>query len=507
MQKKIIVILVMTLLITTCTSMLADSLPKDGHIKDLSENWNLIGLPYKTSVPKDNLTIYYDGTDYNWTEAVDSSIIIGFIYNWNETGQNYEFTDVLNPGDGYWVYAYFECVLFNSDIPSEICDDEIDNDDDDLIDCEDPDCMLDEDNDGYYSIPCGDDCNDTNYDVNPGVVEICDEIDNDCDDLIDEDFTYFLDFDDDGYGNPLISIVDCNEQPEGYVVDNTDCNDTDPDVNPGHPEICDGKDNDCDDVIPSDESDVDGDNWMICEGDCDDNDPQMYPGAEEVCDGKDNDCDSETDEDVVDCDDDNCCTDDYCFDSNCINDPISGIPCDDGDPCTIEDVCVDGECIGTPIDCNDDNYCTEDICIEGECFNIPVPNGQPCDDDNECTVNDVCENGECIGTPIDCNDDNECTIDNCNPSTGECVYIPVPNGQPCDDGDPNTIDDECIDGECIGTPIKNINVYNEKGDGLNKGIEVTSFNLFDSYNPFYFSWNSNLNRLYYLMLFTGVLIY
>jgi len=296
------------------------------HIADFSTDWNLVGIPYDEPLAKDNLTIYYDGTDYNWTEAVDSSIIIGFIYNWNETGQNYEFTDVLNPGDGYWVYAYFECVLFNSDIPSEICDDEIDNDDDDLIDCEDPDCMLDEDNDGYYSIPCGDDCNDTNYDVNPGVVEICDEIDNDCDDLIDEDFTYFLDFDDDGYGNPLISIVDCNEQPEGYVVDNTDCNDTDPDVNPGHPEICDGKDNDCDDVIPSDESDVDGDNWMICEGDCDDNDPQMYPGAEEVCDGKDNDCDSETDEDVVDCDDDNCCTDDYCFDSNCINDPISGIP-------------------------------------------------------------------------------------------------------------------------------------------------------------------------------------
>jgi len=81
------------------------------HIADLSTDWNLVGLPYDEPVAKDNLTIYYDGTDYNWTEAVDSSIIIGFIYNWNETGQNYEFTDVLNPGEGYWVYAYYECIL------------------------------------------------------------------------------------------------------------------------------------------------------------------------------------------------------------------------------------------------------------------------------------------------------------------------------------------------------------------------------------------------------------
>jgi len=82
------------------------------HIADLTTDWNLVGLPYDEPVAKDNLTIYYSGTNYSWQDAVDSSIIIGFIYNWNETGQNYEFTDILNPGEGYWMYAYYNCTLF-----------------------------------------------------------------------------------------------------------------------------------------------------------------------------------------------------------------------------------------------------------------------------------------------------------------------------------------------------------------------------------------------------------
>ena len=35
-------------------------------------------------------------------------------------------------------------------------------------------------------------------------------------------------------------------QPLGYVLDNTDCDDTRSDVYPNAPEICDGLDNDCD---------------------------------------------------------------------------------------------------------------------------------------------------------------------------------------------------------------------------------------------------------------------
>jgi cysteine-rich repeat protein len=103
---------------------------------------------------------------------------------------------------------------------------------------------------------------------------------------------------------------------EGESCGNIDCNDADNQIYPGAFEICDGKDNDCDGVIPNNEIDDDSDGMTECEGDCNDADSTIYAGAEEFCDGKDNDCDSFTDEgfpdfdsdqikDCVDPDDDN----------------------------------------------------------------------------------------------------------------------------------------------------------------------------------------------------------
>ena len=37
--------------------------------------------------------------------------MIGFVYDWNESVQSYELCDVLVPGEGYWVFAYVECIL------------------------------------------------------------------------------------------------------------------------------------------------------------------------------------------------------------------------------------------------------------------------------------------------------------------------------------------------------------------------------------------------------------
>jgi len=48
-------------------------------------------------------------------------------------------------------------------------------------------------------------------------------------------------------------------------------------------------------------ADADGDGYWIAAGDCDDNDPNVNPGADEVCDGIDNDCDGDIDVDPVDC--------------------------------------------------------------------------------------------------------------------------------------------------------------------------------------------------------------
>lgn len=87
----------------------------------------------------------------------------------------------------------------------------------------------------------------------------------------------------------------CDRDGDGYdppYCGGLDCNDSDPEIFPGAPELCDGEDNDCDGVIPDDEADEDEDDWLVCEGDCDDTDPLTYPGAVEICgDGIDQDCD------------------------------------------------------------------------------------------------------------------------------------------------------------------------------------------------------------------------
>ena len=61
------------------------------------------------------------------------------------------------------------------------------------------------------------------------------------------ELTWFVDEDGDGYGNPAdtLLLIGCN-RPEGYVLDNTDCDDTDENIHPGAAETPnDGVDSDC----------------------------------------------------------------------------------------------------------------------------------------------------------------------------------------------------------------------------------------------------------------------
>lgn len=59
--------------------------------------------------------------------------------------------------------------------------------------------------------------------------------------------TYYEDFDNDGYGNGAVTTLSCSGAPGGFVSNFDDCEDYDPTVYPGAPELCsDGIDNNCD---------------------------------------------------------------------------------------------------------------------------------------------------------------------------------------------------------------------------------------------------------------------
>ena len=83
----------------------------------LSEDWNLITIPVNDSINKNNIKVNYLGVNHSWQDAVDNNTILGFIYKWNVTNQNYEFAETLIPGECYWIYAFEICTLF---IESEI---------------------------------------------------------------------------------------------------------------------------------------------------------------------------------------------------------------------------------------------------------------------------------------------------------------------------------------------------------------------------------------------------
>ncbi len=242
-----------------------------------------------------------------------------------------------------------------NDGAAELCGDGKDNDCDGLIDGNDPDTPQNQywaDNDGdTYGDPNNDtydcqqpsgyvsnsgDCDDGDNGVNPGQSEICDgsNVDEDCNSLADvadpamPKIDYWRDLDSDGFGLGG-AIQHCDTSPpSGYADNQLDCDDTDTNINPSMPEICDGgTDEDCDGDIDADDddlptntyyldSDADGHGdpalsvtdcmqptgYVSSSDDCDPSNGNVFPGAPEICNATDDDCDGLVDTDDPDVD-------------------------------------------------------------------------------------------------------------------------------------------------------------------------------------------------------------
>mmetsp|Transcript_34719 Transcript_34719/g.81043 ORF Transcript_34719/g.81043 Transcript_34719/m.81043 type:complete len:632 (+) Transcript_34719:79-1974(+) len=155
-----------------------------------------------------------------------------------------------------------------------------------------------------------------------------------------------------------------------------------------------------------------------------------------------------------------------CFYENQVN----GYPCDDNIFYTLNDSCQNGFCEGTADFCLGYNVSCEPLssCLSGgechpstgRCTYEKLPDETPCDDGRQFTVQDMCQNGLCVGRPQDlceqrgvvCEAPNWCyDPGRCDPKTGLCSEPTLaPGYRPCNDQDPTTSNDSCIEGVCMG---------------------------------------------------------
>ena len=158
---------------------------------------------------------------------------------------------------------------------------------------------------------------------------------------------------------------------------------------------CDGRDTSCGD------SDMDGvmacregDDLTMC--DCDDSRADVrppfgagVPGAPELCDGRDNDCDGRVDESAECCD--GCASlDDRSRADVCLEDGTCDCSTADGiGPCAAGETCCAGGCTNTDTDVNNCGFCSTqcttsaDRCSAGMCM---CGSGPVCDLDYPCTA-------------------------------------------------------------------------------------------------------------------------
>ena len=144
-------------------------------------------------------------------------------------------------------------------------------------------CAIDLDGDGFASVENGGtDCDDTDASLNPSAEEVCDGIDNNCDDGIDEGLksVFYIDGDGDGFALDSTTPEEYCEIPEGYTTELGDCDDADATKSP---------------------LDADGDGFSGCSEliDCDDTKAFFNPNMTDIAgDGFDQNCDGVDGQDI-----------------------------------------------------------------------------------------------------------------------------------------------------------------------------------------------------------------
>ena len=217
------------------------------------------------------------------------------------------------------------------------------------------------------------DCNDSNFSVNENASELCNNMDDDCDNLVDEGFNlsnYFIDLDSDGFGNVNSNIIACF-QPIGYVSDATDCNDDDFIVNSNALELCNDVDDNCNGLVDDGlvftnyyvDFDSDGfgsintmqnscfqpAGYVANALDCNDASLCVNAAAIEICNGLDDDCNGVADNGIVFA----------TFYADVDGDTY-------GDPATGQDFCLipDGMFVDNGDDCDDSNALVNPLAVE-----------------------------------------------------------------------------------------------------------------------------------------------
>jgi hypothetical protein len=182
----------------------------------------------------------------------------------------------------------------------------------------------------FHEAPVNGDCNDNNSAIHPGVTEICNGVDDNCNSLTDDNdpgvigrSLWYIDGDNDTYG----SLSDPGSlacfQPVNKVADHTDCNDGNSAVHPNAIEICNGVDDDCNSLSDDNDPQVTGQSLWYLDGDndsygnnndpgtvacfqpinkvsdhtdCNDGNSAIHPNAIEICNSEDDDCDGFVDD-------------------------------------------------------------------------------------------------------------------------------------------------------------------------------------------------------------------